>query len=506
MNTQQTATRLTSEKITAEDVRYADLARRGANKRFVGKPDYIRLVGSTEQVIDAVQEAVHDNLRVVARSGGHCLEGFVADPAVKVVIDTSLMTNVYYDREMNAIAVEAGVTVGEMYRKLFLGWGVTVPAGISPDIGVGGHIVGGAFGYLNRQLGLAADYLYAVEVVFVDASGSAQSVIATREASDPNRELWWGHTGGGGGNFGIVTRYWFRSTEAKGSDPTELLPKAPDSALRFKATWDWEAIGEAGFKRLLRHYGEWCEANSSADSPNAKLYSTIFFPRKSPGKIELTGVITAGNDSERLLKAHLEAINEGVGATYTLESDQTTWLKFALYPFPDLVDKGSVGGIFKLKDAFLRKRLTDKQIDVVYHYLSSSDYMVGGGFGMTTYGGKTNTIAPDVTASAQRESIITLSCSTGWAKPEDEVPSLTWVREFYRDLFGETGGVPVPNEYSNGALINHPDVDLADPTWNTSGVPWSTIYYKNNYPRLQAVKARWDPLNIFHHALSIEAE
>jgi aclacinomycin oxidase len=50
---------------------------------------------------------------------------------------------------------------------------------------------------------------------------------------------------------------------------------------------------------------------------------------------------------------------------------------------------------------------------------------------------------------------------------------------------------------------NHPDVDLADPEWNTSGVPWHTLYYKDNYPRLQRIKARCDPRNVFHHALSI---
>ena len=52
--------------------------------------------------MDAVQEAVRDNLRVAVRSGGHCLEGFVADPAVRVVIDTSLMTGVNFDPETAA--------------------------------------------------------------------------------------------------------------------------------------------------------------------------------------------------------------------------------------------------------------------------------------------------------------------------------------------------------------------------------------------------------------------
>ena len=52
-------------------------------------------------------------------------------------------------------------------------------------------------------------------------------------------------------------------------------------------------------------------------------------------------------------------------------------------------------------------------------------------------------------------------------------------------------------------MINHPDVDLADPEWNTSGVSWHTLYFKSNYAALQRIKRRWDPRNVFHHALSI---
>jgi hypothetical protein len=92
--------RVAPDKIGPDDPRYAYLVRRGYNKRFAGRPDYVRLVGSTEQVVDAVQEAVRDNLRVAVRSGGHCLEGFVADPGVRVVIDTLLMTGVYFDQEI----------------------------------------------------------------------------------------------------------------------------------------------------------------------------------------------------------------------------------------------------------------------------------------------------------------------------------------------------------------------------------------------------------------------
>ena len=71
---------LTSDKIGPDDPRYAHLAHRGFNKRFIGTTACVRIVQSSEHVVDAVQDAVRDTLRVAVRSGGHCLEGFVADP------------------------------------------------------------------------------------------------------------------------------------------------------------------------------------------------------------------------------------------------------------------------------------------------------------------------------------------------------------------------------------------------------------------------------------------
>lgn len=74
----------------------------------------------------AVEEAVSEGLRVVVTSGGHCLEGFVSDPDVRVIVDVSPMKRVYYDADKRAIAVEAGVTVGEAFRALFETWGRSI--------------------------------------------------------------------------------------------------------------------------------------------------------------------------------------------------------------------------------------------------------------------------------------------------------------------------------------------------------------------------------------------
>jgi hypothetical protein len=141
---------------------------------------------------------------------------------------------------------------------------------------------------------------------------------------------------------------------------------------------------------------------------------------------------------------------------------------------------------------------------VAYDHLTSTNYdIMGGMFGLATYGGRINTVASDATASAQRNSILDIACTTGWLDPQEEAKNLSWVRAFYRELFAESGGVPVPSEAYEGSLINHPDVDHAYPTMNNSGVPWHTLYYQANYPRLQQIKARWDPQHVFRHALSI---
>lgn len=490
------------EKILSTDIRFADLAERRFNKRFTGKPEYVYLPESTSDVVAALQEAVNAQKRIVVRSGGHCLEGFVSDPSVQVLIDMSLMKNISYDTKRSAFEVEAGATVGETYRRLFLGWGVVLPAGEHPDIGMGGHVLGGAFGFLCREYGLAADHLYAVELVAVDASGNAHSVIATREENDPNRDLWWAHTGGGGGNFGIVTRYWLRSLATDGADPATALPQAPTTITTFRVSWDWNNFDEKLFSQLVQNFGAWAQKNSDPESPYKQLFSLLFLNHRNIGKLEMKGLSTAGPKAIQLIDEHLASIADPLGLAYTRQVEETAWLQFALNPFPELFQPGYDKVKAKIKDAFLRSPFTKDQIATIYKYLANNE-PVGGGLGMATYGCQVNTVMPGATASPQRDCILDIACNTGWADPEGETASLSWVRNFYKDLFAGSGGVPVPNERTGGCMINHPDTDLADPQWNNSGIPWHALYYQHNYPRLQQVKQKWDPKNVFHHALSI---
>src|SRR5580658_1220011 len=108
MSVPRTTNKARPTEVTRDDVRYATFVQKRFNKRFPGTPEAFRLVDSTEQVVEALEEIVKTNRRLAVRSGGHCLDGLVSDPAVQVVIDTSLMSSVCYDEKIGAFAIEAG--------------------------------------------------------------------------------------------------------------------------------------------------------------------------------------------------------------------------------------------------------------------------------------------------------------------------------------------------------------------------------------------------------------
>lgn len=487
--------------IEAGDPRYESLIR-GANHRFVAKPDRVAVVTTTDQVVAVVGEAVASGLRVTVRSGGHGFEGFTAAEG-GVLLDMSEMTNVYFDQSRNAFAMEPGATLGHVYRTLFKGWNVTIPGGECTEVGVGGHFAGGGYGPLSRRLGAVVDYLYAVEVVVVDADGTARAVVATREPDDPHRDLWWAHTGGGGGNFGIVTRYWVRSPSSDSTDPAELLPKAPARWRIGFAMWSWEAMTEESFTTLLRNVGTWFEQNSAPGSRHAQHSASFYASHRTGGALLVQAMVDDDiPDAAALLDEYFDAVNEGVGVEPMKTQTVKPWLYFAAYPNwgdPGTPDIRRV----KIKAAYLRKGYTDPQIAAAWHHLTRPEspqnqlILIG-------YGGQVNTVDPQDTATAQRDSVLKAAFMSVWGDESDDHTHIRHLREFYRDVYAETGGVPVPGEVSDGSYINYPDVDLADPTWNTSGVPWSTLYYKDNYPRLRDVKRRYDPRDEFRHGLSIE--
>jgi aclacinomycin oxidase len=416
------------------------------------------------------------------------------------------MDEVGFDPARRAFVVQPGATLGRVYRALQKGWGVTIPAGGCPEVGAGGHIAGGGYGPLSRRYGSVVDHLYAVEVVVVDRHGAARAVVATRDAGDPNRDLWWAHTGGGGGNFGVVTRYWLRSPGATGADPATLLPRAPEQMLECLVEWAWDAsMTEAAFTRLLHNFGAWHERNSAPDSPYAGIYGILLPTHRSAGGFAMVVQIDAGLPrADAMVTEFVAAVTAGTGLTPVLDARRTMpWMHLMTWP-----GTGEPGDQFnrryKIKAAYLRKGYGAGQLSAIYRNLTNDTGTANCGMLLIGYGGEVRSVPAGATAVAQRDVIMKAVFQNIWVDETQDAASLSWVRNLYRDVYAATGGVPVPDDANDGSYINYPDADLADPAWNTSGVPWPTLYYKDNYPRLRQVKARWDPLDVFRHALSIE--
>ncbi|MER8073715.1 BBE domain-containing protein [Streptomyces sp. NPDC094034] len=490
------------ERVGPQDARFQDLVQRGQNKRFTARPDYVRVIRTTDDALQAVQDAVTSGKRIAVRGGGHGFEDFVDNSEVEVLLDMSPYSEVRWDERYRAFSIGSGATLGNVYRELFFSWGVTLPGGGCGGVGVGGHFSGGGYGALSRQHGSVVDHLYGVEIVVVDARGRARVVVATRD--NAHRDLWWAHTGGGGGNFGVVTRYLMRSAAASGRVPEESLPKAPASLLTSAILYDWKTVDEGQFQRIVRNWFRFYERHNTADSPYASLWGPLIASAASAGSFVVTNQMDATvPDARGLMEAYHAALIEGLDLKPEVIGPESGpfWRATALRtdgPMPSTMRQ-------KLKAGYLRKGYTDAQISTMYAALTDeSQTRPEASFLLVPYGGKVNTVPSDATATPQRDVVAKMVLTTSWEDPKQDAMQLAWMRKWYGELYKDTGGAPVPNAINAGSYINYPDVDLADPEFNTSGVPWHDLYYLGNYPRLRQIKTAWDPRNVFRHKMSIE--
>ncbi|AGL13739.1 FAD-binding oxidoreductase [Actinoplanes sp. N902-109] len=484
-----------------DDPRYAFLVGRGINRRLTTKPAVVYTPAGTEQVRRAVAAALADGQRIAVRSGGHCIEALVDNADVAALIDLSRLRQVTWDPVHRAFSVGGGALLRDVYRELFLGHGVAVPGGTCPTVGVGGYVLGGGFGARSRRHGLVVDHLYGVEVVVTDGAGRVRRVVATRDTDDPHHDLWWAHTGAGGGSFGVVTRFLFRSPDASGADPSRALPRPAARSLVATVRWPWETLTEPAFTRLVTNYGAWHAEHSGVDTPFADLNSSLVLSCRAAGQVTLVCEIH-GDGAEQMLDSYLSAVTAGLTVPHTRDVRSLPWLD-AVYA--ELYTTMSpIFNRYKGKGAYLRRPYDAEQIAIAYRYLSDPAYTGRAAINLLAYGGAINAVDPAATAVAQRDSILKSYVGTAWSAADPDEQHLTWLRHFYRDLHAATGGVPMPSSATDGSYINYPDTDLANPVWNSSGVPWHALYFKGNYARLQQIKARYDPADRFRHPLSVQ--
>ncbi len=193
-------TLLRGEVIEAGDPGY-DEARKVHNGMIDRHPRLIARCADVADVIAAVRYAQEQKLIVSIRGGGHNAGGLgVCDDGL--AIDLSRIRYTHVDPQAGTVRVGGGCTWSDVDHATHA-FGLAVPAGVIASTGVGGLTLGGGLGYLTRKHGLTIDNLISADLVLADGS-----VVTASEWQ--HEDLYWAIRGGGG-NFGVVTSFLFKA-------------------------------------------------------------------------------------------------------------------------------------------------------------------------------------------------------------------------------------------------------------------------------------------------------
>ena len=213
--------------ITPQDTRY-DEARRVWNAMIDRRPAVIARPRGAADVIACVQFARAQSLPIAIRGGGHNIAGrCVCDDGV--VVDFADMKGMRVDPEAKTVRAEPGLRWTEFDRET-QAFGLATTGGTIGDTGIAGLTLGGGFGWLEGKFGMTVDNLLGADVVLADGR-------LVHASSQEHSDLFWALRGGGG-NFGVVTSFEYRLHEVGpmiiGGLVMHPFPRATE-ALRFFA-------------------------------------------------------------------------------------------------------------------------------------------------------------------------------------------------------------------------------------------------------------------------------
>jgi hypothetical protein len=426
------------EVLSADQSGY-ETARRLWNPVFDKKPALIvRCVGAAD-VRTAVQFAAGHGLLTAVRGGGHSLSGQSACDG-GIMIDLSPMRSVEVDPIAKTARVEAGALLGQLDRES-LAFNLATPVGTAADTGVAGLTLGGGVGRIGRRYGLTCDNLIGAEVVTADGSWM-------RTSASENADLLWALRGGGG-NFGVVTTFTYRLHEVNpimyGGDITFPLK---------------------GARQLLRSF-----ADFAAAAPD-ELYSDIDLGTDSKGARYVGfNVCYCGPAAEA---------ERAVAPLRKLGKADTDELAPA--PYAKLQGSADLRGVSPLGfygKGGLVSGLTPAIIDSLVGALENAP-SAGIWIWMQHQGGAISRVSPNATAYFNRGASHNLGIANLWKMPaEDAAHNTEWVRKVWTQIEPLTHG-----QYVNLAATDDRDARVH-------------AAYGDNYPRLAALKKRYDPNNLF---------
>jgi FAD/FMN-containing dehydrogenase len=411
------------------------------------RPAVIVRPTDASDVSQVVSLARETELELAVRSGGHSLAGHSTTDG-GIVLDLADMHALEIDPQQRTAWAETGLTAGE-YTTAAGAYGLATGFGDTGSVGIGGLTLGGGIGYLVRKHGLTIDQLLAAELVTADGQ-----LLHVDDQSHP--ELFWAIRGGGG-NFGVATRFQFRLQEVSTIvGGLLLLPATPEVLAGFIALADAAPEGLSTIANVM---------------PAPPL---PFLPAEQHGRLVIMATLAYAGDPE--------AGQRAVAPLRALATPMADLVRPMPYPeiYPpeeegeDAYHPTAVGHNMFI-DAIDRARAEA----IVEHLgVSTAPMRVAQ---LRVLGGAMARVPADATAFAHRTSRLMVHVAAVYQRPEEADEHRAWVDRLtaalqegedaraYVNFIGEEGQARVHDAYPG-------------PTWE----------------RLAAIKARYDPTNLFH--------
>jgi FAD/FMN-containing dehydrogenase len=406
------------------------------------RPAVIVRVADATDVSLVVSLARETGLELAVRSGGHSSAGHSVSEG-GIVLDLSDMRALDIDVERRSAWAETGLTSGE-YTTMAGAHGFATGFGDTGSVGIGGITLGGGVGYLVRKYGLTIDDLLAADVVTADGR-------LLRVDAETHPDLFWAIRGGGG-NFGVATRFQFRLHELDTIVGGMLfLPATPDVIASFIA--EAEAAPE--------------ELSTIANVMPAP--PMPFVPAEHHGRLVIMAILVhagGGEAGERAVAPFRDLFTPIADMVkpmpypeiYPPEDDSYHPTALTRTMFVDAIDRG-VG-------------------QTIVDHLEASDASMRVAQ-LRVLGGAIARVPAEATAFAHRASRIMVNVASFYEGPQDQTVREAWVSQFASALHQDDAGAYVNflGDEGEGRIRDA----YPGPTWD----------------RLVAVKARYDPTNLF---------
>ena len=415
-----------------------DATRKVWNEMVDRHPALIARCRGAADVLQSVRFAKANGLLVSVRGGGHNVAGSaVCDDGL--MIDCAAMKSVHVDPRTRIARAEPGVTWADFNHET-QAFALATTGGVVSHTGIAGLTLGGGIGWLAGKYGYSCDNLRAADVV--TAAGEL-----VRASAEHNPDLLWALRGGGG-NFGVVTSFEF-----------DLHPQPP-MVYGGLVAWPFEAA-----RGVLKFYGDICRDPPVDLAVNAGI---IYTPD--------------GHHVVALIAAWLGDIAEA-------ETRLAPIRRFAA-PMADMIgpipytalnmlfDAGNPFGVHRYWKSGYFETLSDDLIDRIVEHATDTTSPLSAILLFRVDGACTRK-DPSATAFSLREPMWDFDVIAQWTNPAEADRHVGWARRFWRAV----------EPYSRGVYVNHLDAD--DPSSRVRAA------YGENYVRLGALKAKWDPTNFF---------